>query len=180
MHKTILKCTLIVAVVGCSALFVPYNVNASSQPRNQDLLSTVPVEHRTRLKGRLNLLIKYQRAKRWDRMYDVLRPSIIRGRSREDYANQRQEWELIPPISTLLSFAPIEVVTTHESANGGEWYIVGCARYRRKGRILQIRSAVEAQLQNSEWFFTEIFAATQVDGSEKACSMPKQSSLTGL
>jgi hypothetical protein len=61
-----------------------------------------------------------------------------------------------------------------ESQDGGAWLVLGCAQYRRSEKMMQIKSSVTAELQNNEWFFSEIGSAIQIDGPEERCSIPEQ------
>lgn len=144
--------------------------------KNSLILKNIPIpeNQRARLIEGLNLLIEYQSARDWERVYDLLTDSIRGGRSRQDFANSRRELENITPASTILAFAPTEAIPVDEWQDGGAWQILGCAKYRRKGGIRQLKSAVEAVLRQGEWRFTEIGVATQVDGPEEPCSTPKQ------
>lgn len=176
-HTKTSKSTSMFSAALCLVLLVLCNSKALGQARNQDVsdpLLPIPVHQRARLIERLNLLVEYQRAQQWDKIYDLLTASIKGGRSREDYANRRRELEDSLPISTLLAFVPSEAITVDESRDGGAWFILGCAQYQRKGKNVQIKSGVTAELQNNEWFFSEIGAATQIDGPEEPCSTQKR------
>lgn len=177
MHINASKSILKFSVVLCLVTLVLCNSKSLGQSRNQDVsdpLLPIPAHQRTRLIERLNLLIKYQRGQQWEKIYDLLMASIKGGRTREDYASRHREIETSLPFSTLLAFAPTEAITVDESPEGGAWFILGCAQYHRKGKKVQIKSGVTADLQNNEWFFSEIGAATQIDGAEEPCSTPKR------
>jgi hypothetical protein len=172
MHTKVSESTSILSVVLGVAVLVLSNFITVGQSSNQnvrDPLSPIPVKLRPKLKERLNLLINYQGARQWSKMYDLLTASIKGGRNRDDYANWRRQSEIIPPISTLLAFAPTEAITIDQSPDGGAWFILGCAQYRRRGRMVQIKSGVTAELQNNEWWFSEVGTATQIDGTEEPC-----------
>jgi hypothetical protein len=178
MHINASKSILMFSAVLCLVMLVLCNSKALGQSRNQDVrdpLLPIPVHQRTRLIERLNLLIKYQREQQWNKIYDLLTASIKGGRTKEDYASRRREIEDSLPFSTLLAFAPTEAITVDESPERGAWFILGCAQYHRKGKKVQIKSGVTAELQNNEWFFSEIGAATQIDGPEEPCPTPKRS-----
>lgn len=177
MHTKPFKSKLVFLVALCLAMLPLYNSNAQGRSHRQgvrDPLSPIPVHRRARLTERLNLLVKYQNAQQWEKVYDLLIVSIKGQRSREDYANRRRELETITSISTLLAFVPTEAIPIDEWQDGGEWQLLGCAKYRRKGGIIQLKAAVGAELRQGEWFFTEVDVATQIDGPEKPCSIPKQ------
>jgi hypothetical protein len=163
----------------CLAMLPLCNSSAQGQSHKlgvRDPLSPIPVHQRTRLIERLNLLVEYQNAQQWEKVYDLLIESIKGRRSKKDYANSRREVETIAPISTLIAFVPTEAIPIDQWQDGGEWQLLGCAKYHRKGGIILLKSAVGAELLQGEWFFTEVGVATQIDGPEEPCSMPKQPS----
>ena len=140
-----------------------------------DLLFPIPKHQRAKLGNRLNLLVGYQGARQWDKMYDLMLPSTRANNRRDAFVEHQQKLEVEPSISILLAFAPIEAITVDDAPEGGAWFILGCAQYRINGSIVRIKSGVTAELQNNEWFFSEISAATQIDGPEETCSTPKRS-----
>jgi hypothetical protein len=149
------------------------NTTTQGQFRKQgtnDSLSSVPVLQHPKLIERLNLLIEYQNTEQWEKVYDLLIRSMRGGRSRADYASSRREMESITPRSTLLAFVPTEAIPIDAWSGGGEWQLMGCAQYRRKEGIIQLKSAVGAELRQGEWFFTEVGVATQLNGPEEPCS----------
>lgn len=164
---------MLLGVVLAISVMCPDVSGVSRTQSLSDPLSGIPAQERARLMERLNLVIKYQGFQQWERIYDLLSLSARGGRNIENYVAWRKEFET-PPISTVLAFAPSEAIKIDESTDGGTWLILGCARYRRKGRIVRIKSDVTVELMNKEWFFSEIGPATQIDGPEQPCSMPKR------
>lgn len=179
MRNKVCKSTSILSAVLCLVVLVLCSFEALGQSRPQEArepLASVPAHQRARLVERLKLVVEYQGMRQWDRLYDLLTESIKGGRSREAFANRRREIEIKPPISIILTFVPTEAITIDESQDGGAWFILGCAQYRRNGSVIRIKSSVTAELQNNEWLFSEIGAATQIDGPEESCAMPERSS----
>ena len=141
-----------------------------------DPIMSVPAPHRAKLKERLSLLVEYQSARQWDKMYNLLTTVIRGGRSREEYANWRRGVEVTSLSATILDFVPSEAITVDVSSDGGTWFILGCARYRRKGTMVRLKSGVTAELHSNEWLFSEVGTATQIDGPEEPCSISVQTS----
>lgn len=175
--QTLKRTTGILALLGLGSL-VLFNLEIVAQSRNQEArgpLSSVPTHQRPRLIARLNLLVEYQGTRQWRKMYDLSTGSINRKQSREAFVENQQKLEPDTSVSTLLAFTPTEAITLDESHDGGLWEIFGCARYREKERIVSIKARVTAELEDNEWFFSEIGAATQIDGPEEPCSMQERS-----
>lgn len=160
----------------CLTVLAMFSFKTLAQTRNQaegDPLASIPTHQRARFTERLKLLVEYQSMRQWDKMYDLVTSSIKGGRSKETFADRRQDLEIKPPISTLLTFVPTEAIIVDESQGSGAWLVLGCAQYRRGGKVVQIKSSVKAELQNNEWFFSEIGSAIQIDGKEESCCTPR-------
>jgi len=160
-----------------SGLLFLSNLEILAQSRNQEIrepLSSVPARQRARLIKRLNLVVRYQGARQWDKMYDLSTASIT-NKEKKAFVEHQERLEPDTNIYTLVAFAPTEAITLDESDEGGLWEIFGCARYREKKGMVSIKARVTAEFHNNEWFFSEIGAATQIDGPEEPCSKLERS-----
>ena len=152
------------------------NFEIMAQSRNLEAngpLSPIPAKEHPKLIARLNLLVEYQGKKQWCQMYDLSIASINNNESRKAFVDHQQKLEPATSTSMLLSFTPVESIIVDKGKDRGLWEIFGCARYRENGRILDIKARVTAELQNNQWFFSEVGASTQIDGPEELCQLPK-------
>lgn len=174
MSILVLKLTSRLSVASCIVLLVLCSLETLGQSRDRvahEPLSSIPAHQRARLIERLNLLVVYQGTRQWDKMYDLSTASIRGEKDKEAFVEHRRKLEIDPSISTLLAFVPTEAIPIDEWQDGGAWELFGCAKYRQRGNIVQVKAGARAELRQGEWFFSEVSTATQIDGPEEACSI---------
>jgi hypothetical protein len=144
---------------------------AYGQIKYQDIFAPVPTALRPRLVKRLKLFIKYQRTQQWEKQYDLLSIAFTEGNSKEEYVKRNRHWysEVVPE-DLMLDFAP-KATTVHESSpDAGWWTIEGCAKFRKKGRIVGLQASVDAYRDRGNWYFSPAGVITQIDGNPQPCS----------
>jgi hypothetical protein len=136
------------------------------------LLHTIPVEHRARFMDRLGEFVKLQAKAQWGGMYELSVERVERqDLTKEDFVKIHQDVEADAEVSTLVSFHPTAATSVNAFDGVKEWLIEGCAKYRRKGHVVYLRAGLNAQLRNSEWYFSYLSPITDgVDGPERRCT----------
>lgn len=143
---------------------------ANGQIKDQDVFAPVPAALRTTLVERLKLLIEYQSTQQWEKHYDLLSIAFTQGTSKEEYVKRNRHWyaEVVPE-DLILDFAP-KATTVHESSpDAGWWTIEGCAKFRKKGRIVELYASVDAYRDRANWYFSSVGVITPIDGNPQPC-----------
>lgn len=154
----------------CLLLLVVCFMPAYGQIKDQEIFAPVPSPLRADLVERLKLLIEYQRTQQWEKQYDLLSIAFTQGKSKEEYAKRNRHWytEVVPE-DLILDFAP-KATTVHESsADAGWWTIEGCAKLRKKGRIVELHASVDAYRDRGNWYFSSVGVITPIDGRAQPC-----------
>lgn len=149
--------------------FVNYEVSAKNYQKSEDALAAIPLRLQTQLRKRLKLMIKYQGQRKWNKMYDLMAASILKGTSKEEFVKEQTRSDIDPDVSSLIDFSPEESVLTSKLPDAGPWVLLGCAEYKRHGKTVHMKAGLSAELENGKWFFSEIAVRAQVDGSEEPC-----------
>lgn len=130
--------------------------------------SPVP-NNRERLKERLQILLKSDEQKDYEKLYELLaeeqrnsygsKGSFIKFKTTADsIAKQR----LTKFIAREFSLTPL----------GNEAIIIGCGEYVRKGKKKLLESQVEAVYENNDWYFRSLIGVSDGFGTKaKKCSM---------
>jgi hypothetical protein len=126
----------------------------------------------------LKLLVEYQRTQQWEKQYELLSISSTEGDSKEEYAKRNRYWyrEVVPE-DLILDFTP-KATTVHESSSdAGWWTIEGCAKFRKKGRIVELHASVDAYRDRGNWYFSSVGVITPIDGKPQPCSHSSNTAL---
>jgi hypothetical protein len=148
------------------------------QIKDQDVFAPVPAALRAGLVERLKLLIEYQRTQQWEKQYDLLSIAFTQGNSKEEYVKSYRHWytEVVPE-DLILDFAP-KATTVHESSpDAGWWTIEGCAKFRKKGHIVELHASVDAYRDRGNWYFSSVGVITPIDGKPQPCSYSSNAAL---
>jgi hypothetical protein len=138
-------------------------VCGNAQDKNQQVFAEVPSEHRTQLLKQLKLLIDYQRAQQWDKLYEMLYEPKV---SKEKYV---QTLIKSPPQDILLNFVPQSVTLLYPDS--GWYFISGCASIKRKNKISHFKADTEARFQDGKWYLLAIGVTIPIDAKPKLCSI---------
>lgn len=125
---------------------------------------------------RLKLLVEYQRTQQWEKQYELLSISSIQGSNKEEYAKRNRHWytEVVPG-DLILDFVP-RATTVHEASTDARWWTIeGCAKYREKGRVVELHASVDAYRERGNWYFSTIGVITPIDGPPQPCPYPHAS-----
>jgi hypothetical protein len=141
---------------------------AQARAQNQDVFAEVSAPVRTRLAERLKLLIEYDRAQQWEKMYDLLSDRFLQGETKEHLVSRRCYVAEKLGGDELIEFTPQSITSLHEET--GWWLIRGCGEFRQSGSSRRVDTVVEAYLQNGEWYFSQIRMNTPIDGEPISCS----------
>ena len=133
-----------------------------------DLFSKVPQQSRERFVKRLNMLIQYQRAQRWEKMYTLLYSGIKREETIERFATRHQHWFKEVPEDQVLGFVP-HSLRPPDNAVTGEWVVFGCITVTVKGNTKKYEGMVSAYYEEDDWFFSEPGIITAIDGPPTEC-----------
>jgi hypothetical protein len=127
------------------------------------------VEKRERLIERLQLLVKYQKARQWAKQYDLLSSLMTRAEGKRDFIHRTQKayarWGRTP----LLAFTPYKVSLVQVDASQRVWFISGCSQVLEKGRAVNKLATVEAYWEGNDWYFSEVENLESVEGDDR-CS----------
>jgi hypothetical protein len=127
------------------------------QNKDQDVFAPVPAALRASLAERLKLLVEYQSTQQWEKQYDLLSITFTQGDSKEEYVKRNLHWYTkVVPDDSILDFT-LKATTMHEaSEEAGWWTIYGCAKFRKKGRIVELYASVDAHREGGDWYFTSV------------------------
>lgn len=142
---------LLLLFVGC--------LPAYSQ-KNDQVFAPIPPTARADLVKRLTLLIKYQSTQQWEKQYELLSVASTQGKSKEEYAQLNRSWYKHLPEDLILDFAPTATTVHESSLDAGWWTIEGCAKFRKKGRIVELHASVDAYRDRGNWYFSSIGVIT--------------------
>jgi hypothetical protein len=135
---------------------------ATSGQNKQDPFAAVPPSQRDQLRSRLLEFVAYHRAKDWEKVYDLLaqkgKDRVEGGLSRNRFLKERLN-------SRFSRFTP--KATQYNIQGDAAITIWGCASFDRGGNL---EAALDAYLQNGDWYFTEIWSvAPCVDCAPRQC-----------
>jgi len=145
--------------------------NAQHEKPKKPFVS-IPVESQPKLRQRLKLFITFQRKRQWEKMYDLsIEPIQRRSLTKEEFIKNQVDGDHNPSVSTLLVFTPQSANLTNEYGNIREWLIEGCAKYRRKGKVVFLKAGLNAGLSNHQWYFGNLYTRLDaVDSPERPCT----------
>jgi len=166
--------TSIIIIVYIGLFAVGIDADPKNDGKKKQPLAAIPASLRMQLMERLQLLIEYQGQRKWDKLYDIVAPSILKSISREEFVREQQSIDVDPDISTLFGFTPQESILTSKTQDAGLWILSGCADYKRHRKIVHLKAGLSAELNNNKWFFSEVSTITQVDGPEELCQPMRQ------
>jgi len=125
-----------------------------------DPFADVTPSPRERLKSRLAEFVEYHRTKQWDKVYDLIAKSVKNavedGLPRDVFLKKKL-------YSRIGKFTPKSVQKMDD-----DWWIVwGCGTFDRGGAI---ESAVEAHLEDGDWYFSDIWSSSPcIDCAPRSC-----------
>jgi hypothetical protein len=171
MRRSVALLIQILAPVFCLTFVFSTSAQVRRDGSNQPLRS-IPAEHRARFMDRLEEFVKLQGEGQWGRMYELSVERVERqDLTRDDFVRIHQDVEADPGVSKLMSFHPTAATFVNAYDGVKEWLIEGCTKYRRKGHIVYLRAGLNAQLRNSQWYFSYLSPITDgVDGPERRCT----------
>ena len=153
---------LLCYILVLTLLLVPATAQ-KKRATSDEIFAAIPMQLRSRLIERLDLLVTYQTKRQWDKVYDLLGD---RYRGEETKAKFVSEQKLA---SRLTKFTPDATQDSYRSETDGEWTIWGCGEYGSWPRDKHL-SAVEAYRQNGEWYFSTINVVFKcVDCEPESC-----------
>lgn len=153
----------------CVVLVMSCNAPCQSS-RGKDSFGTLPAGKRTSMFSRLQEFVRLQSTGQWGKLYDFSIEPIQKKQTREEFVRSYQEVAVDPHISTVLTFQPLAATLINEYDDTKEWLIEGCARYRRRGRIVYLKAGLGAALNKGEWYFSFLTTTTAgVGGAEQRC-----------
>jgi len=142
-------------------IIVMLGLCVNAQSKEQRVFDPVPEALRARLIERLNLYVDSQRRKDYDQLFDLFSDATLNkffhGQSKADFVKAYQNGDTQGTSSRLIEFTPTEIEKI-AGAGGGELFVIyGRARLCEGGKAIEKeRVAIEAQLQNGDWYFSLI------------------------
>lgn len=131
------------------------------QRKAEKVLEAVPEALRARLLERLHLFVDYQRQKEYDKLFELFSDATIskyfNGQSKADFVKAYQTGDERGSSSRVIEFTPTD--TEKISADGGgDFYVIyGRAKVSEGNKTIEKkRVAIEAHLQNDDWYFSPI------------------------
>jgi hypothetical protein len=114
---------------------------------------TVPADYREPLRLLINRIIELEKQRQWQKLYDLMSPSY-RTDSRDEFVRSHSR------TSRLIEFNVDQVIESHTDKSN--WITFGCAVFERDGKKNGWRSAIYANLSNSQWLASTVL----VNGGE--------------
>ena len=111
----------------------------------------VPANQRAYLNERLKLLVKYQRSKQYENVFEML-PEI--HTQHPELTKEKFLTQIRMRKAHVVDFIP-EYTTENETIDG-EYAISGCAKVRKGWRTNKWRAVTYASLEHGEWYFSDI------------------------
>jgi hypothetical protein len=148
-----------VKLFGCVLAIMLVAVCARGQGKEEKVFDAVPEASRARLVERLKLYVEYQRAKDYEKLYDLYTESTIKniykGQSREEFAAACRKGDALGTSFRLVKLTPTAI--NKATSDGLEGYdIYGDAELIQSGKLVERYVLIEAQLKNGEWYFSEV------------------------
>jgi hypothetical protein len=155
---------LCVKLLSCALVILLFAPLIQAQDKEHRVFDAVPEQVRARLMERLKLYVEYQRAKDYEKLYDLYTESTIKnvfkGQSREEFAAAYRKGDEEGKSTRILEFRPTSIdksVSMWTSEGADEAYsIYGDAKLWRPVERVEKPIAIEAQLKNGEWYFSAI------------------------
>lgn len=151
-----------------------FNLRLEAKPRSEKTgrFVSIPIEMRAQFFAQLKVFVKIQQEKHWDQMYDTAIDHLERSSlTREEFVKSHEDVDVDPSVSILNNFSPRVATLINKWGDVAEWLIEGCATYNRKGRLLRLKSGLNAELSNGRWYFSLLTTITRgVDGPEQHCA----------
>ena len=163
----------VIHLVACVALIaLSLGTKAKGQSAETNSFASIPAQLRPQFFEQLNLFIKLQEEKQWDKMYDLSLERLERSSfTREEFIKSHQDVEVDPRVSVLTGFSPTAATLVNQWNSVKEWLIEGCAAYRNKGKLVRLKAGLNAALSNGHWYFSYLSAITKgVDGPDQPCA----------
>ncbi len=159
MKATLILRPMYTQVFRCGLVVMMLAVYAHGQSRDQKVFSAIPEPLRPPLIEKLNLYIKYQQTRQYDKLYDLLSDSAIakvyHSQSKVDFVKAYQRGDAECRSSKLVEFKPTDTDKI-EGDNTDVYLIYGDAKFSEEGKLIEKRIIIESQLQNGYWYFGPI------------------------
>lgn len=139
---------------------------------NEHLYVNVPNNLRERFVKRLNMLIEYEKAQRWENLYGLLYSGLKQNETVDQYSKRRKHWQKQFPESQVLDFT-LKSLSGPDNPDTGEWFIFGCITLSEKGLIKKYEGMIGAYYEKDNWFFSEPLVIVGVDGPATECDISR-------
>jgi hypothetical protein len=142
MHSRI-RIALCVVVCLASAIIVPGQV--------KEPFSNIPPEQRESLSKRLGTYVEANKARKWDKLFDIVSDVGRGGANRQTFvaAMKSSHGSDFAQDPDLLEFKPDR---TEKNDDGYDIY--GCGKARREGMMFNGIAVLHAVFEHNDWFFT--------------------------
>ena len=130
-------------LLGCTVAYVG---------KGKEPLSKIPAEQREPLQKRLDAYVQAYRARKWERLYELVSGTGRGGATRSKFvARMKAEHGTgFANMPDLLEFHPDRVY----AGDGGGYDIYGCGKARREGLMFNGIAVTHAVFEHDDWFFT--------------------------
>jgi hypothetical protein len=132
--------------------------------------SNIPLEQREPLSKRLGAYVEANKARKWDKLYDVVSDTGRGGANRQTFvaAMNSSHGSGFAQMPDLLEFKSDRTET-----NDDGYDIYGCGKARREGMMFNGIAVMHAVFEHKDWFFTGWSFTEFPNESCSALSNPK-------
>lgn len=160
-----------VAIVLGSILLLGVQVRSQVIESRKDGFATIPAEEQTKLFERLRLFVLAQSERRWNDLYDLSLSAIEGSVTRTAFVKEQENGFSARNAFELLAFTPTAATVVNMNADGKEWLIEGCAKYRERRKSYYRMAGLNAQLHGNQWYFSYLSELTSgADGPPLPCA----------
>lgn len=146
-----------IIVAMCGLLIMTGTAYSQAQCGEQKVFDAVPEPLRVRLIERLNSYVEAQRARQYEKVYDLLsesaRTRMYKNQSKADFVKSYQDADAAHRGTRLDEFTPSETDKIEEE-HQSVYEIYGKAKLQQEGEIVSKRIVIQAELQNGDWYFS--------------------------
>jgi hypothetical protein len=159
------------AIILGSILLLAVQVRSQVTEGKKDAFATIPAAEQPKLFERLRLFVAAQSERRWNDLYDLSFAAFDGSITRAAFVKEHENG--FPGRNTfeLLAFAPTVATVVNMNADGKEWLVEGCAKYREKRKSYYRMAGLNAKLNRGQWYFTYLSELTSgADGPPLPCT----------
>lgn len=133
-------------------LVVAVSLSQSNTHAQDKVFDAVPAESRERFVERLKEFVSYEKAREYEKLYELISDIDYKKTGKEAYAKSRLELE--KRLGVLREFTPTSVINVSLQDGAPTYSLIGRAKVFLKGRVVEKEMTMTARLQHGEWYFS--------------------------